>query len=258
MDKNIYNTSFMPFLRKKMTREKCKDCYKKTRKNKPYYTKKMEQLKLVVFDMDGVLTDTLSSWKYVHDYFKTSNEKSVKEYIQGKISDMEFIKRDASLWIENKKPIKKERLVEILSDIKIMKGAEETIKKLKEKNIKTAIVSAGLDILADKVGDKLGIDYVYSNGIKTDRHGFITCEGKIGVKLMYKDETVKRISKQKNISLENITSVGNSCFDIPMFEITGLGIAFNPSDECVINAADIVIKEKNLIKIYTILDRYII
>jgi len=247
----------MPILRKKMTKQKCIHCYKKTRENKKYNTKKLKNLKLVIFDMDGVLTDTLSSWKYVHDYFKTSNEKSVKDYIQGKIDDMEFIRRDANLWVENNKPVKKEKLVEILSEIKLMKGAEKTIRNLKEKKIKTAIVSAGLDILADKVGKKLGIDYVYSNGVKIDQHGFITSEGIIGVKLMYKDETIKRISREKNISFENIASIGNSCFDIPMFDITGLGIAFNPSDDCVTKYADYVIFEKNLERIISVLGKYI-
>jgi len=38
-------------------------------------------------DMDGVLTDTISSWKHIHDYFDTSNERSVDKYLKGKIDD---------------------------------------------------------------------------------------------------------------------------------------------------------------------------
>ena len=51
-------------------------CYRKTREPNHYKTKKTEKIELVIFDMDGVLTDIISSWKYIHDYFKTSNEKS--------------------------------------------------------------------------------------------------------------------------------------------------------------------------------------
>jgi len=108
------------------------------------------------------------------------------------------------------------------------------------------------------VGKELGIDYIHSNGLKFDKRGFITSEGIIGVKLKYKDETVKKLLKDHNISLKNVVSVGNSCFDIPMFEVSGLGIAFNPSDECVIKAADIVIHNKNLTKILDYLEYYII
>ena len=139
-----------------MDKDLCKFyCYKKTRKNNKKYDIKMDYLELVIFDMDGVLTDTISSWKYIHEYFKSSNERSVEDYLKGKIDDMEFIRRDVSLWKENGKPITEKRLIEILSNIPIMKGAKNCIKSIKKYNIKTAIVSAGLDILAQKIAKKI-------------------------------------------------------------------------------------------------------
>ena len=240
-----------------MTNKKCRYCYRKTGFKKQESNKKNINLKLVVFDMDGVLTDTYSSWKYVHDFFNTSNDKSVDAYLKGEIDDMEFIRRDAALWRENKKPIKKEKLAQILSDVSLMKGAKECISSLKEKNVKTAIISAGLDILAERVGDKLDIDYVYSNGINVDKNGFLTDEGIIGVKLKAKDEAVESLAKKLGISTNCIAAVGNSCFDIPMFEVSGIGIAFNPDDDCVKKHADFVILKKDLSKVYTLLQKFI-
>ena len=75
-------------------------CYNKKNKFKKN-SKKIKNngvIELVIFDMDGVLTDTISSWKYVHDYFGSSNERSVDDYLRGKIDDLEFIKRDVALW----------------------------------------------------------------------------------------------------------------------------------------------------------------
>ena len=235
-----------------------KYCYRKTKKNQKKRYCKIEKLKLVIFDMDGVLTDTYSSWRYIHDFFKTTNEKSVQEYIEGKIDDMEFIRRDANLWIENHKLIKIDKLRKILSDIKIMKGARETLEFLNKNKIQTAIVSAGLDILANRVGNILKIDHIYSNGLKTDNNGYLTGDGILKVKLNRKNEVVNQISKTQKISKENIISVGNSCFDIPMFESSGLGIAFNPSDVCVIESADYVIYKKDLSNLIQYLDYYII
>jgi len=232
-------------------------CYKNTRKKSKYKPEKLEKLELVLFDMDGVLTDIISSWKYIHDYFRTSNDRSVDEYLKGKIDDMEFIKRDVSLWKENGKPVTAERLVGILSDVPFMKGAEKCIKFLRESNIKTAIVSAGLDLLANRTAKELRIDYVKSNGIKTDKNGRLTGEGILNVRLMYKDLAVKSLLKELKIPLNRVASVGNSCFDIPMLEITGLGIAFNPSDECTIKAADVFFKEKDLSKILTVFESYL-
>lgn len=224
-----------------------------TRKPSNFKTTKQDKIELVVFDMDGVIIDTISSWKYIHDYFKTSNEHSVDDYLKGKIDDLEFIRRDALLWQENGKPISKKKLVEIVSDIPLMNGAEKCINMLKGHNIKTAIVSAGLDVLADSVTDKLEIDYVFCNGVKTDENGFLTGEGILEVQLMYKDKKIIELSKKLSIPLEKIASVGNSCFDIPMFEVTGIGIAFNPDDNCVREAADYIVEEKDLTKILPIL-----
>ena len=238
--------------------QKCRFyCYRKTRNIKNFETNKTGKIELVIFDMDGVLTNIISSWKYIHDFFNTSNERSVNDYLKGKIDDMEFIRRDASLWKENGKPITKKRLFDILSDVPLMEGAKECISDLKNNGIKTAIVSAGLDILAEKVADKLGIDYVLANGLETDKNGRLNCIGILAVRLMYKDLAVKSLAEKQKIPLERIASIGNSCYDIPMFEITGLGIAFNPGDKCTREAADIIVEGNDLSKILPVLKKYI-
>lgn len=240
-----------------MQKDKCKHyCYKKFRKIKNNSIKKMDKLRLVIFDMDGVLTDIYSSWKYVHNYFNSSNEKSVEAYLKGQIDDLEFIRRDASLWKENGRPIKKEKLVEILEYVPLMNGAKKCINFLKEKGIKTAIVSAGLDVLAERVGKELGIDIIYSNGIKVDEKGYLTNEGILNVKLMYKNEAIIKLAKILGIPLKRIAAVGNSCFDISMFEVCGVSIAFNPSDECTIKSANYKVMKKDLSLILKIFKGY--
>jgi len=242
-----------------MTEENCRFyCYKKTRTEIPKNNKKMEKLEMVIFDMDGVLTDIQSSWKHVHDYFNTCNDESVDEYLKGNIDDAEFIKRDADLWIEEGKSIKKEKLAKILLNVPLMNGAKECVQFLSGNNVKTAIVSAGLDVLAERVGKELGIDHVFSNGVKENSDGYLTGDAIIGVRLMYKDEAVKNIAENANISIHNIAAVGNSCFDAVMFEVCGFGIAFNPDDECVKKAADIVVNGKNLAKIVPFLKPYML
>lgn len=232
-------------------------CYKKNIIKKNNEIKNNNKIKLIIFDMDGVLTDTVSSWKYVHNYFGSSNERSIDEYLKGKIDDLEFIKRDVSLWKENGKPITENKLKYLLSDIPLMRGSKQCIAKLRNFNIKTSIVSAGLDILAKKVAKQLGIDFVYANGLKTDNEGYLNGEGILGVELLRKDKNVTKLSNKLDISPENIAAVGNSCFDIPMLENCGIGIAFNPEDECIKKAADIVIEEKNLDKLICHIRNYI-
>lgn len=241
-----------------MDKDKCRYyCYRNTRDPNPVKTNKIHKIELVVFDMDGVITDTISSWKFLHDYFGTSNEHSVDAYLKGKIDDMEFIRRDAELWKENGKPITRKRLVEILSDVPLMMGAKQCMEIIKSNGAKTAIVSAGLDVLAERAARELDMDYVFANGIKSDAEGYLTGEGILGVALMYKDRVIRKLSKQSNIPLENIVAVGNSCFDIPMFETCGLGVAFNPEDDCVREVADIILEGKDLSKLIPAIEPYI-
>ncbi|MFW6120384.1 MAG: HAD-IB family phosphatase [Petrotogales bacterium] len=221
-------------------------CYRKNKNTINCSIKETKKIDLVFFDMDGVLTDTISSWKHIHDYFGTSNERSVDEYLKGNIDDLEFIKRDVSLWKENGKFVHKETIRDILYIIPLMKGTKKCISFLKSHKIKTAIVSAGIDILADKVAKDVGIDYVFANGIKNDENGRLTGEGILNVQLKFKGKNVRNIAKKLGISLGRCAAVGNSCFDISMVEICGIGMAFNPADDCVRKSADIVIEGKDL------------
>ena len=232
-------------------------CYKNSRKAINKEVDKPDKIKLVFFDMDGVLADTISSWKSIHDYFGTSNEQSVDDYLRGNIDDLEFIRRDISLWKTNGSLTTKDVVQNILFDTPLMEGAEECIAFLRKKNIKTAIVSAGLDILAEKVAEELGIDYVFANGLKQDERGQLTGEGTLQVQLIYKDKNVKNLAKKLGIPLEKCAAIGNSCFDVPMFETSGLGIAFNPEDECVKKSADVVVEGKDLSKVIPALEPYI-
>ena len=232
-------------------------CYKENRDQPQYKIEKGSKIEIVFFDMDGVLTDTISSWKYIHDYFGTSNDRSVDQYLRGKIDDLEFIKKDVSLWKQNGKFTTKQVLRDILSEIPLMKGAQECITFLQSHKVKTSIVSAGLDILAEKVAKELGIDYVLANGVKTDKTGRLTGEGVLNVRLIYKDETVRAFAKKHGFKLNNCVAVGNSCFDVPMFETCAMGIAFNPADDCVREAADVVIESTDLTKVIPALQPYI-
>ena len=51
-------------------------------------------IRLVVFDMDGVLTTHPSSWEYVHRAMGVDNSENLRLYRTGNISYMDFLRID--------------------------------------------------------------------------------------------------------------------------------------------------------------------
>ncbi|MDP8011792.1 MAG: HAD-IB family phosphatase [Thermoplasmata archaeon] len=203
-------------------------------------------IKLVVFDMDGVLTDCKSSWYFVHRYFNTDNIENIRLFNEGKIDYPTFIYKDVMLW-KNKDPfLSIEKLKEIYSKMPLMNGAEETVEMLKKNGKKIAIITGGLDILAEIVSKRLGIEIYYANGLEVDENGIITGRPKMVVNPYRKDIALLNLLENLKISKRETVAIGDGEVDVPMFRLVEKSIAFDPLDESVEKNAKIVIKKKDL------------
>lgn len=129
--------------------------------------------KIVVFDMDGVLADIKSSWQFIHEAFGANNQENVKRYTKKEITYEELMRRDIALWGQ----VHINKIKEILSGAPLMRGATETLTVLKRAGLRTALISAGISVLADRLAALLGLDYVFANKVLTDQNGFLTGEG---------------------------------------------------------------------------------
>lgn len=211
--------------------------------------------RLAVFDMDGVLVDIVSSWVHVHRRFGVNNDHSLHAYLRGEIDDREFIRRDIDLWRNKDPDVTSDKIREMLSDAPLMRGAAETLAELRRRGFRTAIVSAGIDLLAERVASELGIDLQFANGLQTDPSGRLSGEGVFRVRLMDKGSTVSEAARALGVRKEDVVSVGNSRYDVSMFERSGLGIAFCPEDDHVRERADVVVDSKDLSAILEHMDR---
>ncbi|KYC52274.1 MAG: Phosphoserine phosphatase [Candidatus Methanofastidiosum methylothiophilum] len=206
----------------------------------------------IVFDLDGVLIESHSSWERLHEYFGADEEKrkeNMRRYFSKEIDYGQWIREDVSLWKRDGHLPHKSEVENALKDYLFIDGVRECIKILKEKKLKLFIISAGIDLLAKNAGDLLGIYDIWANGFQYDEKGYLTGGDVWRVDLLRKDIVMAHIIEKNNLKKEDIVSIGDSKYDIPMFNLSGISIAFDPKDEEVKDEADIVISERNLLRI---------
>ncbi len=200
-------------------------------------------IRLVVFDVDGTLTVHTSIWWRLHQLFGTeeTGKRYYDMYFDGQITYDEWAVLDAALW-------KGQPLAQVLEAVErsqLTPGAEETLQILREHGVHTAVLSGGLDVLADHVARRLGIEYVLTNHLG-HRDGVLTGEVDVQVGWDGKVDGLRRICEHFGTALTETAFVGDGLNDVPVFSVAGLAIAFRPRDEQVARAAHVVIRQQDL------------
>ena len=206
----------------------------------------------IVFDLDGVLIESHSSWERLHEYFGADEEKrkeNMRRYFSKEIDYGQWIREDISLWKREGSLPHKMEVEKALEELIFIDGARECIKLLKENNFNLFIISAGIDLLAQNAGRALGIDKIWANGFQYEENGFLSGQDIWRVDLLRKDIVMNYIIGEYRLKKEEIISVGDSKYDIPMFDLSGFSIAFDPKDDEVANRANVTIHERNLLRI---------
>ncbi len=200
---------------------------------------RQDPIRLVCFDMDGVLTREESSWVSVHQRFGVRNGPGFQAFLRGEIDDEEFIRQDVALWLENNPGMTLADVHAILDELSLVDGAREACDQLRDAGCELAIVSGGIDYMAQRVANELGIQLVSANGLNAHQDGRLTGDGFVNTPLRDKSRPVVGFADQLGIGLGAVATVGNSAPDIPMFRASGLGIAFRAADPHVADHADV-------------------
>jgi phosphoserine phosphatase len=206
----------------------------------------VNNLRLVAFDMDGVLVRCDSSWVWVHRHFGVSNETSLEQFIRGEIDDHEFMRKDISLWKQKEPRLNIERIGSILDQMPEIEGVGETIAVLKEHRIRTVIVSGGLDLAAQRLAERYDFDGYAANGLEVDEAGLLTGRGVLRVELVNKRKALDQFLRKWGIERQHAAAVGNSSVDVSMFQSCGYSVAFNPIDPEAIDNASVVVRSPRL------------
>jgi phosphoserine phosphatase len=198
----------------------------------------------VIFDLDGTLTPVDSLWKYLHEQLGTWDQGKVaaQKYKRGEISYKEWAETDARYWAGL--PLSK--LARVIDRIPYLDGVREVFRTLQKRSVKTAIISAGLSLLADKAARELGADFALSNELVTN-DGRLTGEIIVKVAVNEKRQIVEQIAVQLGVPLDEVALVGDRAFDLSQPQC--FRIAFKPKDDIARREAEIVIEEGDLSRI---------
>ena len=198
----------------------------------------IRNVRLVVFDLDGTLTPVDSLWEYLHQAFGTwgRGQVAARKYRHGEISYKQWAETDAECWAG----ISLLEVDRVLKGIPYREGAEEVFQELKKRGVKTAIVSAGLSLLANRAATDLGADLAFSNELETN-DGHLTGRIKVKVAVDNKKEIIEQVAAQFGLSLQQVALVGDRAFDLSHPEC--LKIAFKPKDALARREADAVVED---------------
>jgi len=203
----------------------------------------MRKLKVVVFDVDGTLVKVYSSWQHLHEALGTwdKGKKYAEQFFQGAINYGEWARLDASLW----RGLPLDKVQRIIDHIPYTEGTQEVIATLRRSGFKVVLLSAGLSLVTNRIEKEVGIDYSLANELIMKK-GFLTGEVKVNVPFDGKVEVLHGVSERFGVRMEECAAVGDDETSIPLFEIVGLGIAFNPCSKRVEKSASVVVKGENL------------
>ncbi len=198
-------------------------------------------IKLIAFDLDNVLIDG-EAIDEIGKIIGIQNEiaEITEKAMEGEIDFETAIKERVSLL----KGTSVDSIKEVVQNIPLMEGAEETIEELKKRGYKIATISGSFEVIANRLKEELSLDYAFSN-VLHEENGVLT--GEVSGPLVdgSKADVLSEIIKMENVSADECAAVGDGANDISMLEMVELGIAFN-AKPIVMEIADVVIEKRDL------------
>ena len=205
---------------------------------------------MIVFDMDSTLIDA----ETIDELAKAAGvgeevAEITRRAMNGEMDYGEALRKRVLLL----KGLSVKRAVEATRRIRYNPGAEELVSRVKSLGYITAMISGGFTLSADRVGEELGMDYVYSNELVVDR-GVLT--GEVRGPLLEHDSKMKvlmHIAKQEGVDYRRCIVIGDGANDIQLFKKAGYRIAFN-SKPVLQKYADVVVEGNDLRKVIPIIE----
>jgi phosphoserine phosphatase len=118
-------------------------------------------------------------------------------------------------------------LAEAASRIRPMPGARALLTTLRAAGVRTALVSGGFTVFAERIAAQLGFDKVVANRLDI-ADGRIA--GTVAAPIVTREtkrDALRQLAQEAGVAMADTLAIGDGANDLPMLEAAGLGIAFH-------------------------------
>lgn len=180
--------------------------------------------RLVVFDMDSTLipVEVIDEMAKLHGV-GAQVSAITHEAMHGRFDFQESLRKRVFML----KGLSEARVMSLARELPLNAGAEALMKVLKGLGYKVGIISGGFNIAAERLRERLGLDFAYANKLEIV-DGILT--GGLHDPIIDADMKAKLlmdIAKREQIPLEQTIAIGDGANDALMLAKAGLGIAFH-------------------------------
>jgi HAD superfamily PSPase-like hydrolase len=204
----------------------------------------MARVRLVAFDMEGVLTRFPTVWELMHRRTGTWDSHGLpywERYRAGELEYDEFARMDVACW----RGAALRELHGAAAESPLMPGAERLLGDLVEAGVTVAVISNGLTCAAERFRRDHGVAHVHAN-VAMHEDGHLTGELDLCVPYAAKGEVLRNLAEELGVQRRHVAAVGDSHADVAMFHEADLSIAFNVERPEVTEEATHVVHEQDL------------
>ncbi len=199
------------------------------------------RIQAVCFDMDGTLIRNTDSVKYLctlnnnleelEKIQRCENSGSIS-WIEADYLKVQLIKGLDLTEVENR----------FKRDIRLIRNVDKVLHYLREKRIKSVLITSGPTQVANILGKEFGFDCVYGSQYEVKNNKFT---GKITTHMGNdgKLDRLKEFCAKHSIGLDRCVAIGDSESDIAVFEECGKSIAINYCDAVKGKASEHIITD---------------
>ncbi|RDI71908.1 phosphoserine phosphatase SerB [Halopelagius longus] len=183
-------------------------------------------MRLIAFDFDGTLSDSemtvlLGKRKNVAEEMADITERAMND----EISYAQSLRKRASL-LEG---LEIEDAEAAYDEVTLRPGAADLIARLRDAGHHVAILTGGFERGVERALQKEGVevDSIVANRLPVERDR-LTGEVEGSLIEGTKDEALESLADELGVKLSHSVAVGDGANDLPMLEVAGLAVGFEP------------------------------